>query len=92
MLTCHNGKWYDFFCYCLGEDKFLTVTREDVRASKDWDGNKWVDVANPKNKDDGDSMDDGDSKDVGDNKDAGKKAKAVSEDGNEYANDLWTVQ
>ncbi|KAK3218808.1 hypothetical protein Dsin_012778 [Dipteronia sinensis] len=74
--------------YLPGEDKFLTVKREDVRASKDWDGNKWVDVANPKNKDDGDSMDDGDSKDAGDNKDAGKKAQAVSEDGNEYANDI----
>ncbi|KAL5838853.1 hypothetical protein ACOSQ3_016022 [Xanthoceras sorbifolium] len=34
--------------YLPGEDKLLTVQREDVRASKDWVRNKWVDlVANP---------------------------------------------
>lgn len=31
-------------CDYLGEDKFLSVQRQDVRTSKDWVGNKWVDV------------------------------------------------
>ncbi|KAJ0017442.1 hypothetical protein Pint_09464 [Pistacia integerrima] len=34
--------------YLPGEDKFLTVQKKDVRTSKDWVGDKWVDVmANP---------------------------------------------
>lgn len=30
--------------YLPGEDKVLSVQRQNVRASKDWVGNKWVDV------------------------------------------------
>ncbi|XP_044496948.1 uncharacterized protein LOC123219208 isoform X2 [Mangifera indica] len=30
--------------YLPGEDKFLTVQKKDVRTSKDWVGDKWVEV------------------------------------------------
>ncbi|GAV59865.1 BAH domain-containing protein/Agenet domain-containing protein [Cephalotus follicularis] len=30
--------------YLPGEDKFLTVDRKDVRTSRDWFDNKWVDI------------------------------------------------
>ncbi|XP_044461489.1 uncharacterized protein LOC123192868 [Mangifera indica] len=34
--------------YLPGEDKFLTIQTKDVRTSKDWVGDKWVDImANP---------------------------------------------
>lgn len=47
VLTRHHGEQCAFFVI-LGEDKFLTVQKKDVRTSKDWVGDKWVDVmANP---------------------------------------------
>lgn len=30
--------------YFPGEGRFLTVQKKDIRASKDWDGSKWVDI------------------------------------------------
>lgn len=32
------------FFVMLGEGTFLTVQKKDIRASKDWDGSKWVDI------------------------------------------------
>ena len=38
----HHGNWY--FCLSLGEDRFLTLQKKNIRASKDWLGGKWIDL------------------------------------------------
>ncbi|PON38113.1 Agenet domain containing protein [Parasponia andersonii] len=30
--------------YCPGEERFLTIQKKKIRASKDWDGSSWVDI------------------------------------------------
>ncbi|XP_015879208.1 uncharacterized protein LOC107415399 [Ziziphus jujuba] len=34
----------DLQVYLPGEEKFLTLQKKDIRASKDWIGNKWIDL------------------------------------------------
>ncbi|XP_011095931.1 uncharacterized protein LOC105175245 [Sesamum indicum] len=44
VIGCDTSTRSNLQVYFPGENKFLTIKRKDIRVSKDWIDNKWVDV------------------------------------------------